>query len=54
MFFLAAYPNIVEDTINGKMENIDLEKLMELKNIPGILLRKKIINNYVISDILCL
>ncbi|NLE04312.1 MAG: AAA family ATPase [Crenarchaeota archaeon] len=51
---LAAYPNIVEDTINGKMENIDLKKTNGIKEYTWNSIKEKIVNNYVISDILCL
>jgi hypothetical protein len=51
---LSAYPNIVEDTINGKMENIDLDKTNGIKEYTWGFIKEKIINNYVISDILCL
>lgn len=51
---LEAYPNIVEDTVNGKMENIDLEKTNGIKEYTWNYIKDKIINNYVISDILTL
>lgn len=49
---LEAYPNIVEDTINGKTEDIDLEKTKGIKEYTWGYIKERIINNYVISDIL--
>jgi exodeoxyribonuclease V alpha subunit len=51
---LEAYPNIVEDVINGKTENIDLSKTNGIKEYTWEIIKEKILNNYVISDILTL
>jgi exodeoxyribonuclease V alpha subunit len=51
---LSAYPNIVEDTINGKVDNIDLEKTKGIKEYTWGYIKERIINNYVVSDILSL
>lgn len=51
---LEAYPNIVQDTINGLVDNIDLEKTKGIKDITWGKIKEKIIDNYIISDILTL
>lgn len=51
---LKAYPNIVEDTINGNTENIDLSKTKGIKDYTWNYIKERIINNYVISDIITL
>jgi exodeoxyribonuclease V alpha subunit len=48
-----AYPNIVEDVINGQTE-IDYSKTKWIKEYTWNNIKDKIINNYVISDILLL
>jgi exodeoxyribonuclease V alpha subunit len=45
------YPNIVNDVINGKCD-IDLNKTKGIKEYTWNLIKNKIIDNYVISDIL--
>jgi exodeoxyribonuclease V alpha subunit len=49
---IEAYPNIVEDVMNGKTEDIDLEKTKGIKDYTWNLIKEKIVENYVISDIL--
>lgn len=49
---LAAYPNIIEDTINNK--EINVKKLHGIREHTWEIIKEKIINNYVISDILIL
>lgn len=49
---LEAYPNIVEDVINGKTDDIDLNKIHGIKEYTWNFIKEKIINNYVVSDIL--
>lgn len=49
---LAAYPNIIEDTINNK--EINVKKLRGIREHTWEIIKEKIINNYVISDILIL
>jgi exodeoxyribonuclease V alpha subunit len=51
---LEAYPNIVEDTINGNVDNIDLEKTKGIKEYTWNYIKERIINNYVVSDIIAL
>jgi exodeoxyribonuclease V alpha subunit len=51
---LEAYPNIVEDTVNGNVENIDLERTKGIKDYTWNYIKERIINNYVISDIITL
>lgn len=48
---IEAYPNIVNDVINGKCD-IDLNKTKGIKEYTWNLIKNKIIDNYVISDIL--
>lgn len=49
---LSVYPNVVEDTMNGK--DIDYTKIKGVGEITWNKIREKIIGNYVISDILAL
>ena len=50
---MAAYPNIVEDIMDGK-DNVDLSKLNGIGETTYGIIKKKIIDNYVISDILAM
>lgn len=50
---LAKYPNIVEDIINGK-DQVDVRKLNGIGEKTYAAIKQKIIDNYVISDILVL
>ena len=47
------YPNIVEDIMNGK-DDIDLSQLKGIGEYTFNIIKKKIIDNYVISDILAM
>lgn len=49
----SAYPNIVEDIMNGK-DDIDLSQLKGIGEYTFNIIKKKIIDNYVISDILAM
>jgi exodeoxyribonuclease V alpha subunit len=51
---LEAYPNIIEDTINGRVDNIDLGKTKGIKEYTWNYIKERIINNYIISDILAM
>lgn len=50
---MASYPNIVEDIMDGK-DNVDLSKLNGIGETTYGIIKKKIIDNYVISDILAM
>ena len=50
---MASYPNIVEDIMDGK-DDIDLSKLNGIGETTYGIIKKKIIDNYVISDILAM
>ena len=50
---MGAYPNIVEDIMDGK-DNIDLSKLNGIGETTYSIIKRKIIDNYVISDILAM
>lgn len=50
---ISAYPNIVEDIMNGE-DNVDLSLLDGIGQITYDRIKDKVINNYVISDILAL
>lgn len=50
---MSAYPNIVEDIMDGK-DNVDLSKLDGIGETTYGIIKKKIIDNYVISDILAM
>lgn len=51
---IAEYPNIVEDVVNGAITDIDTSRVKGLGNLTWIKVREKIIQNYVIADILIL
>lgn len=48
----AEYPNIVEDVVKGKITKIDTSKVKGLGELTWIKVREKIIENYVLADIL--
>lgn len=50
---MAVYPNIVEDIMDGK-DDVDLSKLNGIGETTYGIIKKKIIDNYVISDILAM
>lgn len=50
---MSAYPNIVEDIMDSK-DNVDLSKLNGIGETTYGIIKKKIIDNYVISDILAM
>lgn len=49
---IEAYPNIVEDIVNGRLEDIDCNKVKGVGSKTWEKLKDKIINNYLISDII--
>ena len=49
---LQAYPNIVEDVANGKCTTIDYDKVKGVREYTWNKIKDKIIDNYVISDII--
>lgn len=50
---MTSYPNIVEDIMDGK-DDVDLSKLNGIGETTYGIIKKKIIDNYVISDILAM
>lgn len=48
----AEYPNIVEDVVKGKITKIDTSKVKGIGELTWIKVREKIIENYVMADIL--
>lgn len=48
----AAYPNIVEDVVKGKVTEIDTSTVKGMGQLTWIKVREKIIENYVMADIL--
>ena len=48
----AEYPNIVEDVVKGKITKIDTSKVKGMGELTWIKVREKIIENYVLADIL--
>ena len=48
------YPNLVNDVVNGTLKEIDYSKIKGVRKITWNRVKKKIINNYLISDILML
>ena len=49
---IKAYPNLVEDVINGELDIIDYTKVKGVREATWNKVKEKIINNYLISDIL--
>ena len=49
-----AYPNIVNDVIDGKINTIDYSKVKGVREATWLKIKDKIINNYLISDIIAL
>lgn len=49
---LNAYPNIVEDVVNGKCDVIDYDKVKGVREYTWNKIKTKIIDNYVVSDII--
>ena len=47
-----AYPNLVEDVANGRLETIDYSLVKGVREITWNKIKEKIINNYLISDII--
>lgn len=47
------YPNVVTDVVSGK-DNVDVSKLKGIGEVTWIKLKNKIIDNYVISDIIAM
>lgn len=50
---LKEYPNVVEDVINNR-DNVEIDKLYGIGKTTWESIRERIINNYIISDILIL
>ena len=48
------YPNLVNDVANGTLKEIDYSKIKGVREITWNKVKEKIINNYLISDILIL
>lgn len=48
----AEYPNIVEDVVKGKITKIDTSKVKGMGELTWVKVREKIIENYVMADIL--
>ena len=48
------YPNLVNDVANGTLKEIDYSKIKGVREITWNKVKEKIINNYLISDILML
>ena len=51
---LGVYPNIVNDILEGKDGNVDLSKTKGIKEATYKKIKEKVLENYVISDILSL
>lgn len=47
-----AYPNIVEDVVNGKINDIDYSKVSGIGKLTWKKIKDKILENYIISDII--
>lgn len=51
---ISEYPNLVNDVANGTLKEIDYSKIKGVREITWNKVKEKIINNYLISDILML
>lgn len=51
---LAAYPNVVNDVAEGKLDTIDFSKVKGVREKTWERIKNKIIDNYLISDIITL
>lgn len=51
---LAAYPNVVNDVADGKLDTIDFSKVKGVREKTWKKIKDKIIDNYLISDIITL
>jgi exodeoxyribonuclease V alpha subunit len=51
---LEAYPDIVEGVVSGKYDTIDLEKTKGIKEFYWNLIKTRILENYVMADILAM
>lgn len=49
---IKAYPNVVNDVANGTLKNIEYSKVKGVREITWNKIKDKIINNYLISDII--
>lgn len=49
---LDAYPNVVNDVANGQLTTIDYSKVKGVREVTWNKIKNKIINNYLISDII--
>lgn len=49
---LAVYPNIVNDVVSGKVKTIDYNKVNGVREYTWNTIRERILNNYLISDII--
>lgn len=49
---IEAYPNLVNDVANGELKEIEYDKIKGVREITWRRVREKIINNFLISDIL--
>ena len=47
-----AYPNVVEDVVNGSLKTIEYSKVKGVREITWKRIKEKIMNNYLISDII--
>ena len=47
-----AYPNVVNDVANGTLKTIDYSLVKGVREITWNKIKEKIINNYLISDII--
>jgi len=47
-----AYPNVVNDVANGTLKDIEYEKVKGVREITWNRIKEKIVNNYLISDII--
>ncbi len=48
------YPNIIDDVVNGRLTDIDYDKVKGVREFTWKAIKEKILNNYLISDIIAM
>lgn len=51
---IKVYPNVVNDVANNTLKDIDYNKVKGVREYTWNMIKEKIINNYLISDIICM
>ena len=49
---ISTYPNVVNDIVNGELKEIDYNRVKGVREYTWNIIKEKVINNYLISDII--